>query len=305
MRSFALLLAILLQASSLGACATTSGPSQGGGDDDGLGVDAQWPDPPLPDARVVGTPDAAVPPPPADAAPPAPDAAPPPPPALVMYAHSASDLYAVDTTTMAETHVGPFVWPAPIMFDSMTDIAVNQTGEIYGISFTRVYRVDRATGACTHLSDLATNYNGLSFVPAGVIDPIAETLVGTSLDGNLWKLDPMTGVATLIGPYGGGLQSSGDIVSVAGVGTAATVKPPGSTTDWLALVDPTSGAATLVGDTGVTDIWGLGWADGALYGFTATNQFVRLDPATGAATVMGVGTVSWWGAGVTTSAAGM
>ncbi|RMH40140.1 MAG: hypothetical protein D6689_14615 [Deltaproteobacteria bacterium] len=90
-------------------------------------------------------------------------------------------------------------------------------------------------------------------------------------------------------------------MSVAGFGTVATVKQGGAGTDLLARVDPTTGAATVIGDTGVADIWGVGFWGNRVFGFTDDGQFVLLDPATGAATLVDSGSVRWWGAAVTTS----
>lgn len=299
---------------ALAACASAGRPDGPEGDDDEVpppggdadaavippppsGADAEVEPVPEPDAATPGfTPDAAVPPPP----PPQPDAG--LTPGGVVYAHSASELYRVDPVTLEVQLVGPLLWPADIAVDWLTDLAVDADGDLVGISFTRVYDVDPATGVCTKLADLTGSFNGLSFVPAGVLDPGAETLVAAAVDGTLWRLEAATGVATAIGAYGAGLGSSGDTVSVAGFGTVATVKNGPSPTDWLATVDPATGAATLVGDTGVTDIWGLGYWGGQVYGFTATNQFVVIDVATGVATVVETGAVTWWGAGVTTAA---
>lgn len=240
----------------------------------------------------------------ADAAPPRPDGA----PVFngVIYAHSDQQLYSVNPDTLAVTLVGPFGWPAGTTFEQMTDIAVDKDGGIIGVSFGSVYRVDPITVECTFLSFLATSFNGLSFVPASEIDPTgAEILVGTTLDGSVWQLDPMTGMSTQIGAYGGNYISSGDIVSVDGFGTIATVKEGTSDAiDILARIDFAAGAtATPIGtNTGIYDIWGVGFWKGKVYGFTATNEFVQIDVTTGVATLIEDGPVNWWGAGVTTMA---
>ena len=68
----------------------------------------------------------------------------------------------------------------------------------------------------------------------------------------------MTGASTQFGAYGGDLTSSGDLVSVAGFGTVATVKHGTTGHDFLARIDPNTGTATIIGDTGFQDIWGVG-----------------------------------------------
>jgi hypothetical protein len=227
------------------------------------------------------------------------DAAPPPPLEASVYAHSATELYRVDPDTLEVSLVGPFLWPG--LSDQMTDIALDRAGNMTGVSFTRVYRIDKDTGDCVFLANLGRSFNGLSYVPASSTDPSApEILVAAANDGTLYELDPDTGVTTYLGALGGGWRSSGDLVSVRGLGTVATVKQNG--TDRLARIDPTTWEATILGDTGVMNIWGLGFWGDKVYGFTDNRQFVLLDIATGAATPVSTSDVRWWGAGVTTSA---
>ncbi len=220
-----------------------------------------------------------------------------------IYAHSYSDLYSVDPDTLTTTHIGPFLWPPEVGgSDMMTDIAVDKNGNITGVSFGSVYAVDHDTAACTYLAPLSREFNGLSFVPAGGVDMSdMEVLVGSTLDGSFWRIDPATGVSTQIGAYGGIYTSSGDIVSVKGFGTVATVKGSG-VNDVLARIDPTTGVATPIGDTGFVDIWGLGYWKNKCYGFLSTNQFIVIDVTTGAGTLIDIGPQNWWGAGVTTAA---
>ena len=226
------------------------------------------------------------------------DAAPPPATTFV-YAHSSSDLYRIDPDTLSVDHVGPFGWShGP---DQMTDIAIDGTGRIVGISFDHLYLVDSETAQASRVASLDRSFNGLSFVPRPGASG-QEVLLGASLDGWVYELDPQTGQSTPRGSYGGGMGSSGDIVSVDGFGTAATVTVLGGGADRLARVDPTDGSAELIGDTGVLDIWGLGfWAD-KVFGFAEDGRFVLLDVQTGAAQVVESSGIRWWGAGVTTQA---
>jgi hypothetical protein len=219
-----------------------------------------------------------------------------------VYVHSYDNLYAVDPETLEVTLIGPFGWPEGFEDELMTDIAVDRDGDITGISFGAVYAVDKDTAACTYLSALTgQEFNGLSWVPEGIIDKGAEVLIGTGLAGTVWRIDPMTGESTQIGAYGGAIESSGDIVSVTGFGTVATVKN-GSTNDYLARIDESTGAATIIGTTGYPDIWGIGFWANKVFGFVATNQFVLIDVDTGAATYVSTGPENWAGAGVTTIA---
>jgi hypothetical protein len=239
--------------------------------------------------------------PPPDADPDEPDAGPPPFFGSV-YVHSYDNLYAVDPETLEVMLIGPFLWPAGSEEELMTDIAIDRDGNITGISFGAVYAVDKDTVQCTFLSNLkGQQFNGLSWVPEGLIDPGGEVLIGSGLAGSVWRIDPMTGESVEIGDYGGVIESSGDIVSVAGFGTVATVKN-GSTNDYLARIDELTGNATIIGPTGYPDIWGVGYWQNQVFGFVATNEFVLIDVDTGAATYVSTGPENWAGAGVTTMA---
>ena len=105
------------------------------------------------------------------------------------------------------------------------------------------------------------------------------------------------------------IGSSGDIVSVRGFGTVATVNV-GTGNDYLARLDPTNGwKATIIGaGTGYDNIFGLGFWAGKLYGFVDngfaanTGAIIDISPTTGSATLVRAGDIRWFGAGVTTDA---
>ena len=218
-----------------------------------------------------------------------------------VYAHTASALYRIDPDSLAVTQIGPFKWPGTA--DQMTDIAVDKTGGIVGVSETKVYKIDPATAACTLLSSgLGGAFNGLSFVPADTVGATGDDiLVGTrGDDGIVNRIDPMTGAVTAIGNMGGTFTSSGDLVAIVSFGTVQTTV--GSTSDVLARLAPNTFAATAVGSTGHEGIFGLAFWKGKVFGFTEAGEFLTIDPMTGAATVVQRGGPAWWGAGVTTVA---
>ncbi len=227
---------------------------------------------------------------------------PPPPEVTYVYAHTASELYKVDPDTLAITKVGLFTWSNGS--DQMTDIAINKTGLMLGVSFTAVYSVDPTTAAATRLSDgLAGTFNGLSFVPAAMLGMTGDdVLVGTrNADGVVFRIDPMTGQANAIGNMGS-FSSSGDLVAVTNFGTAQTADN-GFGNDRLVRLAPQSFAATAVGtDIGYADIWGIAFWKDKIFGFTESGQFVTIDPTTGAGTLVQGNGPHWWGAAVTTSA---
>lgn len=222
----------------------------------------------------------------------------------VVYAHTAQTLYRIDPDTLGISSVGTFAWPADVTFDSMTDLAINRDGQMVGISTQRVYAVNPDTAECTRLASFSgSGFVGLSFLPSSDIDAETEVLVAASWNGSVIQIDPDTGATTPLGNYGGDLGASGDLVSVVGAGTFATVTSE-EASDSLAVVDPLTGVATVVGSgTGFSDIFGLGFWAGTVYGFTASGEFILIDVKTGVGSLVSENPVlSWWGAAVTTIA---
>ena len=117
----------------------------------------------------------------------------------------------------------------------------------------------------------------------------------------MFRIDPKSGGSALMGTLGSDLRSSGDLVSVALHGTLATVTGVG--TDVLVRIDPDTGKATPIGPIGFVHVWGLGFWQNRVFGFTDQGQFISVDPATGTGTlVRTLPNLHFWGAGVTTSA---
>lgn len=229
----------------------------------------------------------------------------PPPFMGVVYAHSADTLYSIDPATLAVTKIGPFQFKGGLM-DQITDIALDKDSNMVGVSFDSLYTIDRTTAVCKRRAGIGQSFNALSYIPVDQIDPgmsNAEILVGADLAGDVWSIDPASGATKKIGNYGGGLASSGDIVAVTGYGTVATVKQAGHTTDYLARLDMTHGArATILGDTGRADFYGLGFWNDKVFGFSDQQFMATIDPKNGATRSATNGSIAWWGAGVTTAA---
>lgn len=215
-----------------------------------------------------------------------------------VYAHSARTLYRIDPDALTVTPVGNFTCS-----EMISDIAIDKSGVMIGISFTSVYRIDPLTAEATLLAgELEGSINGLSFVPAQQFGQVGDdVLIATrNADGNVYRIDPTTGVYKQIGSTGT-VRSSGDLVSIAGFGTMLTVEM-GSQPDALARLAPQSFTATQIGSTGYDQIWGLAYWKNRLFGFTNTGQFLLIDPVDGRATVIEQTGVAWWGAAVITTA---
>ncbi|MGE0323123.1 MAG: hypothetical protein AB7K71_35095 [Polyangiaceae bacterium] len=231
-----------------------------------------------------------------------------------VFGHSEDTLYELEPFSKSVQQIGKFDCLNGL---EMWDIAIDGDGRMVGaamsISSGSLVEIDPSTAHCTPIAN--GNFpNSLTYVPAGVLDPTNEALVGFS-QANYLRIDPVTGATTQIGsmnPNSTGTNwiSSGDVVSLQGGGTYATVRPllSGSTAiDSLVEIDPQTGKVLkVIGSTGVSQLWGLGFWAGTAYGFSANGQLVSIDLTTGAGTSIPLPSIpnglSFWGAGTTTSA---
>jgi hypothetical protein len=226
----------------------------------------------------------------------------------LVYAHTGDTLYRVDSTTLSVVEVGPL---AGIGTESLTDIAIDKNQKMVGITLDKLYSIDSSTGSATLIKDLsqsATGFTSLSYIPTDLTDPNStDILVTANDDGAVYQIDPTMGTATMIGSYGsdsmGKIVSSGDLIGVRNLGIYATVDVGEETNDYLAKIDPATWQATPIGTgTGFDEIYGLGYWAGTVYGFTAKGDMITIDINSGVGTKVNAGSQEWYGAGVTTDA---
>ncbi|MCX6625859.1 MAG: PEP-CTERM sorting domain-containing protein [Acidobacteria bacterium] len=149
-----------------------------------------------------------------------------------------------------------------------------------------LHRVDPATAALTNVGPTGL---GLS-IAAGLAPGI---LFGVDYANNLYSINTATGNATLVGATGLALIALTDTFYNALAGDGANLyyifELSGSTNiaSSLYLLNTASGAATLVGFTGASDIEGAGFSNGVLYAFTGAGGIRTVDLASGASTQTG------------------
>jgi hypothetical protein len=156
----------------------------------------------------------------------------------------------------------------------LTDIAMSPTNSLFGISFTQLYSLDSTTYAATSVGGFGggiSEMNSLTFGSDG-------TLYGAGYStGNLYRINPTTGVATVVGATG--YNPAGDLAFAgSNLYLVADTK--------LVLVNTTTGAGTLVGDLGFTNIYGLASPDGTNLYAVGDNKVYSINKATGAATYL-------------------
>ena len=240
-----------------------------------------------------------------------------------VYAHSDLTLYKFNPVAGDFAAVGDFsCLKGTDGVAEMLDIAIDRAGNMVGTAAMsehatitgRLVTIDKMTGACTVLRT-GSYPNSLAFVPVGTVLPDREALVGYVNDVYV-MINPDTGTVSGVGnlnapgaanPW----MSSGDIVSIVGGGTYVTMIPKGSVTadpagDRIAEVDPATGTIKrVIGATGASGLFGLGYWGGIAYGFSNTGLLMRIDLATGAGTpvpITGAPATGFYGAGTTTVA---
>ncbi len=217
-----------------------------------------------------------------------------------MFVHTEDTLYLIDDIDFALTEVGTFDAPDG---DRMTDLAVTPDGEIYTISGTALYRVDRNTAKATKVGDVAGTDN------VGMTFRIDGTLLATDQVGAVRKIDPQSGQVTELGEFGSGYATAGDLVAVAdGRMFAISDEGPNGNEDVnnvLITINPDTGAfVDSIGQIGWGRVFGCAVANNRIYAFTDEGYVIEINASNGVGTERAYyPNVSFWGAGVTPRAA--
>ena len=188
-----------------------------------------------------------------------------------VFAHSPTSLYKLNLSTLDLSTIGAF----PGCDEGIFDIAISSTGEMFATSGISFFKVDPTDARCTRIMN--SQYpNALTFVPKGVIDPDREVLVGY-INSLYVEINPLTGAKTVLGDLGDGYTVSGDVVWIEDKGLYLTFKGNGCD-DCLGEIDPLTGAMTgLTGPLGRSNVYGLAYWDGAVYGFDEQGAIFTID----------------------------
>jgi len=190
-----------------------------------------------------------------------------------------SRLYTLDPATASPSLVGP------IGMANVTDIAFHGP-TLYGVSFSQLLRLNPNTGVGVAIGAIGFTTNGLAVAADGTI------YAGTT-GGQLIRINPVTGAGTLVGNFGGGLTSSGDLAFDSNDILFGTLNSGGTVV--LAQIDRNTGAATAIGPTGLSTVYGLAFFCCRLYGTSSPGELVDINAASGKATVIGKNTLTHWG----------
>lgn len=195
---------------------------------------------------------------------------------------SSTNLYTISSTDGVVSYVGN------VGISNVTDVEF-YGNELYAITFNQFIQIDLDTGKGKIIG--AFGYDDMS----SLVVSTDGTPYAASGDGSLISISRRTGQGSLVGKFGSGLYSSGDMAFNVDRILYASVGRNGYTTDWLATIDLNTGKATLIGSIGYDDVWGLAFKDGQLYGVTGDRELLRINIANGAGTVISTSGLQWAG----------
>jgi hypothetical protein len=164
---------------------------------------------------------------------------------------------------------------------TLTDIATSPDGRIFGISFSSLYNIDSVTGDLSKIGDFVTDngMNSLEFSSNG-------ELYGSSNSSNsdLYKINLETGRASSISSEDNtNFISSGDLAFIPSrnhfFASSRSTDNSGDILYSLGL----DGTSKKIGNIGFSNVWGLNFENGNLFGYTDQKQII-INMDTGAAT---------------------
>jgi hypothetical protein len=202
---------------------------------------------------------------------------------VVYVAGSGNEFGTLNLTTGAFTDIGTLNLPTN---DNIFGMGFGSNGALYGLDATlptaNLYQINITNADATLI--------GPTNPPESAIDASADAsgkLYALSQDTNaiFYSMTPATTgtTTTVVGPTG--ISSTGLMaVNASGTQIFTGAYDPTTGTYDLYSINPTTGVATLIGDTGFYIINGL-FVNGTLYGFDdVTNAIVTINTTTGIAT---------------------
>lgn len=208
-----------------------------------------------------------------------------PDPGGSILASTSGSLFLISLMTNAAQPVGNFS-STSFGLTPVFDIAINpRGGSSVAISPSALSTFDPALRRLTRMPESNLGGNALTFDADGRL---------YAMSGNgLYRVDPDTGLATLLMSLGE-YQSSGDLTFDSDGVMFGTARGPNGN-DYLLRIDPLRFEITIVGDTGVSEIWGLYFSGGLLYGVTSNGTLLSINRVTGTAdqlASLGIGDVT-------------
>ena len=225
----------------------------------------------------------------------------------LIYAHTAAALYTLNPTTMETTLIGDFIWPDDISAANplMADIALDEYGVLYAISFDDLFVCHPVELSCIRLGTTPKRFNGLTMIPKEIMNSDGDILIATTPDGGWHQLtfanDEVS--SEKLGNYGETYTSNGDAFSIQGFGTFVTARSEGADYDIVAKVNPLNGSIldSVVDLFGFQSIKGLAGWNSQIFVFDGSGAILQVKLSDSTVKVASDTGPEWRGAGVRTS----
>jgi hypothetical protein len=179
----------------------------------------------------------------------------------------------------ADVDMAPYSYLGDMGHYEPTDIAYDGSN-LYAVTFDYFYLVDPSDASSTFIG--AHGQSGMNALAYNYDDGL---LYGASSSSGEFGSLTAGGTYTQIGYFGNGITSSGDIAFAEDGTLYATVNYQYGV-DHLATIDPTTGAATIIGSLGRDNVYGLFFENGQLYGLTQEGVLLSINPSTGVNTAI-------------------
>lgn len=204
-----------------------------------------------------------------------------------IYVHTGSTLYSFDIETGQTTRIGDFHTSRGPVTD-VSDIAIDMNGRMFGGSVSKkIYVVHPDDATLDEKYSFEDKANGMAFLPDGKL-----VIAGTDVT----VIDPDTGRTIRRLATNNEYETSGDIIGLPDGQLYWTVRGTNGSGDVLVRINPADGSTRRLGASGVERIYGLGYADGVLVGFSSDGTVVHLDPQNGRSSSEDMLGERWWGA---------
>ncbi|HJN76604.1 MAG TPA: hypothetical protein QGF58_21925 [Myxococcota bacterium] len=198
-----------------------------------------------------------------------------------VYANTSTTLYRLDEEELST--LGDFSEDG-VPVDGMTDIAIDREGLVVGGTFDAIYTIDAETAELTHVCDTDIVMYALAFSSDGRLFAGGDNVI-EEID-----LSDCSGSVLTTSQY----LTSGDLVGLPDGYLYWTVE--GDDGDELVRLDPDNGFSQWVGVIGVERLFGLGFTNDELFGFSADGTIVAVDPDTAETFETSTQGPGWWGA---------
>ena len=174
---------------------------------------------------------------------------------------SGGQVGVINTSTGGFTEVarGPFMY----------DIALSSDNKLFGSDSRNLVGINPALGTFSTIGSFGTFINGLGFTSN-------NSLYGTG-DSGFYRVNTLTGAARLIANIAG-FSSSGDLAY--NVANNRFLSTSSGDSLWSIALN---GSAAKIGNIGFSQVYGLLFDRGTLYGYTGKKQ-ITINTATGAGT---------------------